>query len=99
MSTDNDVFEGRQGYWFITTPGVIKNGLPHARLIHPFETEEEAVNGAELLNAQFPDSKKAYAGQLTYQGVRCAEDMEKAFRVARGDLADQLAGPDPRSCK
>jgi hypothetical protein len=99
MSTDNSASEARVAYWYITTPGVLKNGLPHTRLIHPFETEEEAVNGAELLNAQFPDSKKAYAGQLTYQGVRSPEDMEQAFRVARGDLADQLAGPDPRSCQ
>lgn len=96
MSTDKNVSESGIPYWFIATPAVIKNGLPCSRMIHPFATAEEAENGAELLNAQFPDSKKAYVGQLTYMGERPTEDMEQAFRVARGDLADELSGPDPR---
>ena len=99
MSTDNNVSEAGVPYWFIGTPAVLKNGLPHSRMIHPFATAEEAESGVELLNAHFPDSNKAHIGQLTYQGVRSAEDMEQAFRIARGDLADELAGPDPRSTK
>ena len=96
MSNDNDVFEGHQVYWFVYTPAVEKNGLLYSRMIAPYETEEEAVNGMELLNARFPGPAKAAVGQLTYTGERSAEDMEQAFRVARGDLADELAGPDPR---
>ncbi|WP_341522974.1 hypothetical protein AABC73_06890 [Pseudomonas sp. G.S.17] len=99
MLTDSSVSEARVAYWFVGTPAVIKNGVAHSRMIHPFATAEEAENGAELLNGRYPDSKKAHIGQLTYQGERSAEDMEQAFRVARGDLADQLAGPDPRSTK
>ncbi|PRW84034.1 hypothetical protein [Pseudomonas fluorescens] len=96
MSTDNSVSVASRTFWFISTPAVISGGLPCSRMIHPFETEEEAVNGAELLNNRFPGPQKAYVGQLTYKGERPAEDMEQAFRVARGDLADELAGPDPR---
>ncbi|MFZ4964683.1 hypothetical protein ACL9RJ_10460 [Pseudomonas sp. Mn2068] len=96
MSTDNHAHDVRQAYWFVYTPAVEKNGLLYSRMIAPFESEEEAVNGMELLNTRFPGPAKAAVGQLTYQGVRSVEDMEQAFRIARGDLADELAGPDPR---
>lgn len=96
MSTDNSTSGINQAYWFVYTPALEKNGLLYSRMIAPFETEDEAVNGVELLNARFPGPAKAAVGQLTYAGDRSAEDMEQAFRIARGDLADELAGPNQR---
>lgn len=96
MLPDNLGIKAGEPYWFISTPPVVKRGIPHSRMIGPFRSEQEARDGAGLLNSKWPPGG-CFIGQLTYSKDHRADQIEHIFRAARGDLAEELAGPDPRA--
>lgn len=96
MSTNNTGAKEGERFWFISTPPYRKNNILHSRMIGPFPTEEEARNGVALLDARFPGTASS-VGQLTYSRDHDTEYLEMGFRQARGDLAEELAGPNPRA--
>lgn len=96
MSPDNQGIKAGAPYWFISTPAIKKGGVHHSRMIGPFKSEQEAREGADLLNKKWPPGG-CVIGQLTYAKDHRADQVEHIFRAARGDLAEELAGPDPRA--
>lgn len=96
MSPDSQGIKAGQPYWFVSTPAVKKHGCLHSRMIGPFRTEQEARDGADLLNQKWPPGG-CFVGELTYTKDHRADQVEHVFRMARGDLAEELAGPDPRA--
>ena len=96
MSPDDQGIRRGEPYWFVSTPAVKKRGCLHSRMIGPFRTEQEARDGADLLNEKWPPGG-CFVGQLTYTKDYSATQVEHIFRSARGDLAEELAGPDPRA--
>ena len=96
MSPDSQGITAGEPYWFVSTPAIKKGGVLHSRMIGPFRTEQEARDGADLLNKMWPPGG-CLVGQLTYTKDHRADQVEHLFRAARGDLAEELAGPDPRA--
>lgn len=97
-------FERAQGglvFYFVTTPSVLVNDLPRAKMVSPFVSREEAERAASLLNDRYPDSTcfvgsmlidQDYLKGLDSPSWPIADRLEFRRQEACGDLAALLAG-------
>lgn len=88
-------------FYFVSTPAVLVNDLPRARMVSPFVSHEEAEWAASLLNDRYPESTCFVGSMLIDQGRLedldssawpIADRLEFRRQEARGDLAALLAG-------
>lgn len=76
-------------YFLVMTPAKQGNGLLIARIIAPFASEADAKTAADLLNSRYPNSKSD-VGSSQYTDEYDAEQVERLYCQARGDLAEVL---------
>ena len=90
MKTTNPGVSLGETYFMVMTPTKLVNGIHAGRLIAPFLTKADAEDAAALLNYRYPHSK-THVGASQYTVDHDANQLEKLYREACGDLAAELA--------